>query len=166
MQNKNNLLAIISLSSFSMGIYAQQLQSLAQQLNIDEITDARCIATLYSSQQHRLGIIADGHQLFLSLPNSGLLKFSNIEYGIQPELVFINTQPEFIYEVKLMNFQRSSNSYTASLYLYRKNLGKMAQLQLKQSVIFSENCSKGKFGSVFYQRSSFSKLTQFLFFRH
>lgn len=163
---------MLSLSVPNVSFAKDSLASLAVSTYQKDLKDAHCLSYFNGSNTNILGVAINGSGLYLNLKNTGVLYLTNINYeSRQGDIRFIGNLENNIngpsYQAYLKNIRRLSNEqYRLDLQLYMARLGENPHLLLTQTLIIKETCQSGEFGSVLYQRSNFSKLMQFLFFRH
>lgn len=137
-----------------------------QQQYQSEANQATCISHLYNDQKQAIAVAVDGHKIFIHPSQLGSFYLSNLKYGVSTEpLEFFTTYPQY-YILHLEKAQHQKNKSELRLKLYRYDIGEEKKLIVSETVTLHETCKNSKLGSIFYQRSSVSKLLQFLFYRH
>lgn len=166
------LLAILGFSVSSVSFAQDRLAALPVSAYQKDLKDAHCVAYFNAPNTNLLGVAINGSGLYLNLNNSGLLYLTNIHYeSRQGDIQFFGKLENNVngpsYHASLKNIKKRSNQqYGLDLELYMARLGEHPHLLLTQTLILKETCPSGVYGSVRYQRSNFSKLMQFLFFKH
>lgn len=127
---------------------------------------AKCVSYFYNDQRQAVAVAVDGHKIFIHPSQLGSFYLSNLKYGVSTEpLEFFTTYPQY-YILHLEKAQHEKNKSKLRLKLYHYDIGEEKKLMVSETVTLHETCKNSKFGSIFYQRSSTSKLLQFLFYRH
>lgn len=131
-----------------------------------DANQAACVSYLYNRQKQAIAAAVDGHKIFIHPSQLGSFYLSNLKYGISNEpLEFFTTHPQY-YILQLDQTKWQNSKSELQLKLYRSQMGEQQNLIFSEAVTLHETCKKAKLGSIFYQRSSASKLLQFLFYRH